>query len=130
MATTDVDVLYTALEWARAESKVVLATVVRTWGSAPRKAGSHMAIREDGVFVGSVSGGCVEGEVIQKAIDGFDGVGWNHLDSNLGNIVWPIEEASWLRLTYNKDILEKELNDFIQFVEKTKSYETSSTEIP
>ena len=75
MATTDVDVLYTALEWAKTKSKVVLATVVQTWGSAPRKAGSHMAIREDGIFVGSVSGGCVEGEVIQRAIDGFDGVG-------------------------------------------------------
>ena len=61
MATTDVDVLYTALEWSKTKSKVVLATVVRTWGSAPRKAGSHMAIREDGIFVGSVSGGCVEG---------------------------------------------------------------------
>ena len=68
-----------------------------------------------------------EFSIVEKYVkDGFDGVGWNHLDSNLGNIVWPIEEASWLRLTYNKDILEKELNDFIQFVEKTKSYETSS----
>ena len=58
--------------------------------------------------------------------DGFDGVGWNHLDSNLGDIVWSIEEASWLRLTYNKDILENELHEFVEFVEKTKSIDTSS----
>jgi hypothetical protein len=49
--------------------KVALATVVKTWGSAPRQAGSQVAVREDGAFVGSVSGGCVESAVIESAQD-------------------------------------------------------------
>lgn len=48
---------------------MVLATVVRIWGSAPCGVGSHLAVREDGHFVGSVSGGCVEGEVIAESLD-------------------------------------------------------------
>ncbi|MFO1402284.1 MAG: XdhC family protein [Steroidobacteraceae bacterium] len=47
--------------------RVALATVIRTWGSAPRRAGSLMAVDEDGGFSGSVSGGCVEGEVVRAA---------------------------------------------------------------
>ncbi len=61
------DVLEQAAEWKAQGSAVVLATVVRTWGSAPRQAGSQMCIDEHGHFVGSVSGGCVEGAVIQEA---------------------------------------------------------------
>ncbi len=61
------DVLEQAAEWKAQGSGVVLATVVRTWGSAPRQAGSQMCINEHGDFVGSVSGGCVEGAVIQEA---------------------------------------------------------------
>ena len=61
------DVLEQATEWKAQGSGVVLATVVRTWGSTPRQAGSQMCIDEHGHFVGSVSGGCVEGAVIQEA---------------------------------------------------------------
>ncbi len=68
MTATDIDVLSTALTWLALGQKVLLATVVSTWGSAPRKAGAHMVIREDGLFEGSVSGGCVEGEVIKEAL--------------------------------------------------------------
>lgn len=49
--------------------------------------------------------------------DGYDGRGWNHQDAKLGPIVWPIEEASWLRLTYNKDDLKTEIMAFISFFE-------------
>lgn len=55
--------------WLNTGEKVALATVISTWGSAPRKAGSTMAVNERGEFVGSVSGGCVEGAVIQTAKD-------------------------------------------------------------
>lgn len=66
---TDADVLSMAAAW-RAEGKgVALATVVRTWGSAPREVGSHMAVNEDGTFCGSVSGGCVEGAVVEVATE-------------------------------------------------------------
>jgi xanthine dehydrogenase accessory factor len=55
--------------WLKAGSKVALATVVKTWGSSPRPIGSALVIREDGVFEGSVSGGCVEGEVVLEALE-------------------------------------------------------------
>jgi len=61
------DVLEQAAEWKAQGTGVVPATVFRTWGSAPRQAGSQMCIDEHGHFVGSVSGGCVEGAVIQEA---------------------------------------------------------------
>ncbi len=67
---TDHDkVLETADRWLDGGHSVALATVVKTWGSAPRPAGSQLAVRKDGVFVGSVSGGCVEGAVIAEAMD-------------------------------------------------------------
>jgi xanthine dehydrogenase accessory factor len=61
------DPLASAAVWIAAQRKVALATVTRTWGSAPRPAGSQMAVRDDGAFTGSVSGGCVEGAVIGEA---------------------------------------------------------------
>jgi xanthine/CO dehydrogenase XdhC/CoxF family maturation factor len=61
------DILETARRWLQAGHEVALATVVETWGSAPRTAGSKLAVRSDGTFVGSVSGGCVEGAVIEAA---------------------------------------------------------------
>jgi xanthine dehydrogenase accessory factor len=61
------DPLAAATAWMEERRKVALATVTRTWGSAPRPAGSQMAVREDGAFTGSVSGGCVEGSVIGEA---------------------------------------------------------------
>jgi xanthine/CO dehydrogenase XdhC/CoxF family maturation factor len=61
------DPLEAARAWRESDVQVALATVVRTWGSAPRQAGSQMSINALGVFVGSVSGGCVEGAVIQEA---------------------------------------------------------------
>lgn len=68
--TTDHDkVLETAQTWIDAGHHVALATVIKTWGSAPRPAGSQLAVRKDGTFVGSVSGGCVEGAVIGEAMD-------------------------------------------------------------
>lgn len=53
--------------WIAQGRKAALATVVSTWGSSPRPVGSHMAISEAGDFVGSVSGGCIEGAVIDAA---------------------------------------------------------------
>ena len=61
------DVLTTALTWHDAGRPVALATVVQTWGSSPRPAGSNLVIAADGEFEGSVSGGCVEGAVIHAA---------------------------------------------------------------
>jgi len=63
------DVLEQALAWVSAGRVVALATVVGTWGSSPRPAGSQMAVDETGAFVGSVSGGCVEGAAVTEALD-------------------------------------------------------------
>ena len=63
------DPLMVAERWLKGGRKVALATVIETWGSAPRPLGSHLVIDADGNFHGSVSGGCVEGAVIGEAID-------------------------------------------------------------
>ena len=60
-------VLEQALTWHRAGQGVALATVVTTWGSSPRPVGSKLAADAEGRFVGSVSGGCVEGAVVETA---------------------------------------------------------------
>ena len=69
MISTDTDILATAEAWAKAGRGVALATVVETWGSAPRPVGSHLVIDGQGNFLGSVSGGCVEGAVVSEAGD-------------------------------------------------------------
>ncbi|CAM5353525.1 Xanthine dehydrogenase accessory protein XdhC OS=Afipia felis OX=1035 GN=NCTC12722_01621 PE=4 SV=1 [Afipia felis] len=63
------DLLQAAESWVGAGHGAALATVVQTWGSAPRPAGSNLVVKDDGVFLGSVSGGCVEGAVITEALD-------------------------------------------------------------
>ncbi|MBZ4211940.1 MAG: XdhC family protein [Rhodoferax sp.] len=66
MESLDLRVLADALAWHRAGHGVTLVTVVETWGSAPRPAGALLAIRDDGVLSGSVSGGCVEDDLIAR----------------------------------------------------------------
>ncbi|MDZ4073267.1 MAG: XdhC family protein, partial [Hylemonella sp.] len=67
MESLDLRVLADALAWKRAGHAVSLVTVVQTWGSAPRPPGALLAVREDGVVSGSVSGGCVEDDLIARA---------------------------------------------------------------
>jgi len=62
-------ILQQAAAWRAAGRGVALGTVVSTWGSAPRPAGSLLAIDDKGDFVGSVSGGCIEGAVVQEALE-------------------------------------------------------------
>ena len=69
MLNRDEDILQAAENWQKAGHGVALATVVETWGSAPRPVGSHLVVDEEGSFLGSVSGGCVEGAVIEEAAD-------------------------------------------------------------
>lgn len=66
MESTDIEVLRQALAWLENGEKVTLATVVTTWGSSPRPPGAMLAIGENGRFVGSVSGGCVEYDLVER----------------------------------------------------------------
>ncbi|MFW0757512.1 XdhC family protein [Pseudomonas sp. H11T01] len=70
MDSVDLNVLRSVLEWRRAGQRVVLYSVVQTWGSAPRPPGAMLALREDGVVIGSVSGGCIEDDLIARLHDG------------------------------------------------------------
>ena len=66
MDSVDTEVLRSAVAWLAAGRKTTLATVVKTWGSAPRPIGAMLAIRDDGQVSGSVSGGCVEDDLIER----------------------------------------------------------------
>jgi xanthine/CO dehydrogenase XdhC/CoxF family maturation factor len=72
MLSTNDDILKAAEEWRKSGRDVALATVVETWGSAPRPVGSNLVIDAEGNFLGSVSGGCVEGAVVTEALDVID----------------------------------------------------------
>jgi xanthine/CO dehydrogenase XdhC/CoxF family maturation factor len=67
--SAETDVLNEAAAWRKEGKGVALATVVTTWGSSPRPVGSQLAVDQSGKFVGSVSGGCIEGAVIKEAIE-------------------------------------------------------------
>ncbi len=66
MDSVDLQVLKSACDWMQTGHRVVLVTVVKTWGSAPRPIGALTAIRDDGMLEGSVSGGCIEDDMILK----------------------------------------------------------------
>ena len=69
MDRLDLLVLQQAKPWFDGGRDVWLVTVIETWGSAPRPAGSSLVINDEGVFLGSVSGGCVEGAVVTEALE-------------------------------------------------------------
>ncbi|HEX7933341.1 MAG TPA: XdhC family protein [Paraburkholderia sp.] len=67
MDSIDVSVLQNAVDWLKAGRRVVLVTVTRTWGSSPRPVGALLAMRDDGAVSGSVSGGCIEDDLMDRA---------------------------------------------------------------
>jgi xanthine/CO dehydrogenase XdhC/CoxF family maturation factor len=69
LAASDHSILEQASGWLAEGRKIALATVVETWGSAPQPIGSQLVIDAQGNFIGSVSGGCVEGAVVTEALD-------------------------------------------------------------
>jgi xanthine dehydrogenase accessory factor len=70
MDNVDLTILRQVIDWQHAGHRVVLATVTRTWGSAPRPIGSVVAVRGDGQIAGSVSGGCIEDDLVARVRDG------------------------------------------------------------
>jgi xanthine/CO dehydrogenase XdhC/CoxF family maturation factor len=73
MSMQDDQLLDQAAQWLKEGRKVALATVVSTWGSSPRPAGSQLLVDDDANMLGSVSGGCIEGAVVKKALEVIDG---------------------------------------------------------
>ena len=67
MDSVDLEVLRKSAEWLDAGRRVLLVTVVKTWGSSPRPPGAMLAVREDGHVVGSVSGGCIEDDIVERS---------------------------------------------------------------
>jgi xanthine dehydrogenase accessory factor len=81
----DLDAIKTALSWLKDGHACALASVTQTWGSAPRPCGSFLAINDQGAFVGSVSGGCIEGEVATKALSLMRDDGFENLDFSVSD---------------------------------------------
>jgi len=79
------DILGTAAQWRDSGKGVALATVVTTWGSSPRPVGSQLVVDESGAFLGSVSGGCIEGAVVREALDVIAGGEPRLLDFGVSN---------------------------------------------
>ncbi len=67
MDGVDLEVLRKSAEWLASGKRVLLVTVVKTWGSSPRPPGALLAVREDGIVVGSVSGGCIEDDIVERS---------------------------------------------------------------
>ena len=86
----DEKILEEANDWISANQKVVLATVIQTWGSSPRPTGSRMIINEKGDFSGSVSGGCVESAVVRESMSLIkDNIPFKKLEFKVSN------ESAW-----------------------------------
>ena len=87
----DEKILEEANDWIKTNQKVVLATVIQTWGSSPRQVGSRMIVNDKGDFSGSVSGGCVEGAVISEALDLIEGGHPKVLEYGVSNeVAWEV----------------------------------------
>ena len=95
----DSDVLKQAVAWMEQGCGVALATVVTTWGSSPRPAGSHLVVNDAGTFVGSVSGGCIEPLVVSEALEVI-------AEGGVRNIVYGVtdEQAEQVRLSCGGNI--------------------------
>jgi xanthine/CO dehydrogenase XdhC/CoxF family maturation factor len=89
LTTYSTEVLETAAQWQAQGRRVAIATVVDTWGSSPRPPGSQLLIDEHGAFLGSVSGGCIEGAVIAEALEVMESGTPRLLDFGVSN------ETAW-----------------------------------
>jgi xanthine dehydrogenase accessory factor len=92
--------LVTARDWIAGGHRVAIATVIETWGSAPRRVGAHLIVADDGRFAGSVSGGCVEGDVVTEAQAFGAGGGFRRLDYGVADAkAWEVGLACGGRIS-------------------------------
>ena len=85
MTSPGEDLLVRARQWLGEGRRAALATVVSTWGSSPRPAGSQLLVDEEGRVFGSVSGGCIEGAVVREALEVVNGGGARLLEYGVSN---------------------------------------------
>ena len=98
-----------ARRWLADGHRVAVATVIETWGSAPRRAGAHLFVRDDGLFEGSVSGGCVEGDVIANAAEILDTGGFRRLDYGVADAkAWEVGLACGGRISVLVQLLTED----------------------
>ncbi len=91
MVKADDEVMDIAVEWLAQGKRLALATVVQTWGSSPRKAGSQLLVDSETNFVGSVSGGCVESAVISEALQVIEDAKPRLLEFGISNeMAWEV----------------------------------------
>lgn len=83
--SAETDILGLAASWKEQGRKVALATVVSTWGSSPRPAGSQLLVDDKGNMEGSVSGGCIEGAVVREALEIMEGAPPRLLEFGVSN---------------------------------------------
>ena len=112
------DIITPTFNWLKEKNKVAIATVISTWGSAPRQVGGQMAINETGEIIGSVSGGCVENSVITEALDSLKDKKHRIKDYGITNdLAWEVG----LACGGNLKILINPLEDNDKIIFKTKN---------
>src|SRR5579859_848922 len=141
MGMSDLDrLLNRALKWR--DQPLALATVISTWGSAPRPRGSHMLVAADGRFEGSVSGGCVEGEILANAADVIAGTGFRRLRYGVADaaawevglpcggeievIVQPVTEAGFDPIWFDRIAASREAGETLTLATDLDTGKTST----
>ncbi len=117
MNSSETILLRTASDWLKQENEILLVTVANTWGSSPRPVGSMMLIKQDGEFIGSVSGGCIEENLINKYLTG------NLPDKNVFKLSYGIDQLDTQK--YGLPCGGK-LELFIEKLNSTESFKLAS----
>ena len=128
---TEVDDILTPMSvWLKEKRKVALATVISTWGSAPRPVGGQMAIDSNGEIIGSVSGGCIEGAVINEGINSINDGKLRIKDYGISNdMAWEVGLACGGELKILIQPLNLEDEIIYSIVENIKNRKLSSTDV-
>ena len=129
----DEKILEEANDWINANQKVVLATVIQTWGSSPRPTGSRMIINEKGDFSGSVSGGCVESAVVRESMSLIkDNKPFKKLEFKVSNeSAWEIGLAKPISQALSFETLNSNfLNGLLSFIKDIDSLTTADSTHP
>lgn len=124
---SDEAVIETALAWKDSGLGVAMATVISTWGSAPRPTGSQMAINEEAGFLGSVSGGCIEGAVIHAGLDVLAGGLPQLLEFGVSNAeAWDVGLACGGTIRIYICVLDEARTDLYRKLQSSRDAKTSA----